>query len=359
MADADRPDVRSRLLRLIRRSATTVVSPDRFGVVVALVVLVAYLSYSSPYFFNPENFVNIGVSVALVGVVAAGSTLVMISGGIDISVGSIVALSGICAAKVTADSGSAVLGVGAALGVGALAGLANGLIVTRFRVSPLIATLATLSIYRGATFIVSEGNAIAATDPFFLSLGSARVWGIPIPLLIMVAVFVVLTFVLVSTDIGRNIYAIGGNPEAARLAGIGLDRYRVALYTFNGLLAGLSGLVLTARLGSGQPLAASGLELDAIAAVVLGGVALAGGIGSMGGTILGVLVLGTLNNGLTILSVDSFYQYIARGGILLIAVSLDQVNQARRRRPISEGGRWLPARLQRRPRTLEPTEGHQ
>lgn len=309
------------------------------GVALALVVLVSYLAFASPYFLTGNNLLNIGVSVALVGVVAAGSTLVMISGGIDISVGSTVALSGVAAAKALNATNSVAVAVVVALLVGAAAGAFNGLVVTKLGINPLITTLATMSVYRGLTFIVSDGKAIAATAAGFLDLGGGRVAGIPNPIVILVVVFGALLFVLRATDIGRNIYAIGGNPDAARLAGINIDRYRTGLYTLNGLLAGLSGVVLASRLGSGQPLAASGLELDAIAAVVLGGVALAGGIGTMSGTVLGVLVLGTLNNGLTILSVDSFWQYVARGGVLLLAVALDRLKASGRGQPS-----WRPRR---------------
>lgn len=311
----------------------------RAGVVLALVALVAALSLSSPFFLTGSNLLNIGVAVALVGVVAAGSTLVMIAGGIDVSVGSTVALSGVSAAKTLTATGSVPLALAAGLLVGAAAGLVNGLIVTKLSINPLIATLGTLSVYRGLTFIASDGVAIGAAQPGFLDIGAGRFAGIPNPIVILVVVFAVLALVLHGTDTGRNVYAIGGNPDAARLAGIAVDRYRIGLYTLNGLLAGLSGVVLTARLGSGQPLAASGLELDAIAAVVLGGVALAGGIGTMGGTVLGVLVMGVLNNGLTILNIDSFYQYVARGTVLLVAVALDQFGQRRRQRAQARSSR--------------------
>lgn len=313
-------------------AARQVFRSSRLGVLAALAILVLSLGLASPFFLTTNNMFNIGVAIALVGVVAAGSTLVMIAGGLDVSVGSTVALSGVSAASVLASTRSVTLAIAAGVVVGALAGLFNGLIITKLSINPLIATLGTLSVYRGLTFIVSDGVAIGVTEAPFLDIGSGRLAGIPNPLVILLVVFAVLAVVLHGTDIGRNVYAIGGNVEAARLAGIAVDRYKIGLYTLNGTLAGLAGVVLTARLGSGQPLAGTGLELDAIAAVVLGGVALAGGIGTMGGTVLGVLVLGVLNNGLTILAIDSFYQYVARGGVLLLAVALDQAGQARRER---------------------------
>ncbi|TDE09952.1 ribose ABC transporter permease [Jiangella asiatica] len=317
----------------------------------ALAALVVSLSIASPYFLTTNNVLNIGVAVALVGVVAAGSTLVMIAGGLDVSVGSTVALAGVSAASVLSSTSSVALAIAAGVVVGGLAGLFNGLIITKLNINPLIATLGTLSVYRGLTFIVSDGVAIGVTEAPFLDIGSGRLAGIPNPLVILLVVFAVLAVVLHATDIGRNVYAIGGNAEAARLAGIRVDRYRTGLYTLNGLLAGLAGVVLTARLGSAQPLAGAGLELDAIAAVVLGGVALAGGIGTIGGTVLGVLVLGVLNNGLTILAIDSFYQYVARGGVLLVAVALDQAGQARRERARA---RSTPPASARAPSSTDP-----
>ena len=293
----------------------------------ALVVLCAVLTLASPFFLTPANIANLLVGVALMGIVAAGETLVMLSGGLDISVGSIVALAGVVSALVLTATHSAAAGVGAGLLVGALAGLANGLIITTLRINALIVTLATLSIYLGLTYIVGEGKAVGATDATFAWLGNGAVLGIPNPIVLLAVVFLVGHLVLAYTTIGRNIYAMGGNAEAARLSGINLSAYRVGLYTASGLLAGLSGVVLTARLGSGQPIAGTGLELAAIAAVVLGGTSLSGGIGSMFGTLLGVLVLGTLSNGLILLRIPAFYQFLARGAVLLLAVGLDHYRE--------------------------------
>lgn len=312
----------------IRRLITS----QGLGVFLALVLICGVLSLLSPFFLTGPNLLNIGSSVAIIGIVASGATLVMLSGGLDISIGSIVALSGVTAGQFLALSGSWVIAVIAGLASGAAAGLFNGVLVTVFRINPLIATLGTLSVYRGLAYIVAGGVAVPTSSPEFLAIGTGRVWGIPSTLIIMVLIFVLVGIVLKWTVLGRNLYAIGGNPEAATLAGIAVNRYKLGLYTASGLLGGVAGVVLSARLGSAQPMAAIGLELDGIAAAVLGGVALAGGIGTIGGTVLGVLVLGVVNNGLNILQVDSFYQYIARGGVLLIAVALDQVNVQRRGR---------------------------
>lgn len=323
------------LVTTISARARTLRSSERAGVVVALIALCVYLSTASEFFLTRDNILNIGTSIAIVGIVAAGSTIVMLGGGIDISIGSTVALAGIAAGKALEAGWGAEGAVVAAVVAGALAGLVNGLLVAGLGVNPLIATLGTLSVFRGLAFILSDGIAVSAADPRFLAIGSGRIAGLPAPLVVMIVVFAAVAFLLRSTRVGRNIYAMGGNPDAARLAGISLTRYRIGLYVASGALCGLSAVVLTARLGSAQPLAAAGLELDAIAACVLGGVALAGGIGAMGGTVLGVLVLGVVNNGLNILQVDSFYQYVARGGVLLIAVALDEWNLRRRTRALS------------------------
>ncbi|AMM31651.1 Ribose transport system permease [Sinomonas atrocyanea] len=311
---------------LVRKVQTN----ERLGVIAALVLLVILLTWASPYFLTTGNFVNIGSNIAVIGIVATGSTLVMLGGGIDISIGSTVAVAGIAAGKVLSGGGPWVLAVGAALAVGAIAGLVNGLLVTVFNINPLIATLGTLSVFRGMAFILAGGVPQSAANATFLEIGLGQVLGIPTPVYLMAIIVALAWVALNKTTVGRNIYALGGNADAARLAGIRLDRYRLGLYLASGLLSGVAAVVLTAKLGSAQPLAADGLELDAIAACVLGGIALTGGIGTIGGTLLGVVILGIVNNGLAILSVDSFYQYLARGGVLLVAVALDQYNAKRR-----------------------------
>lgn len=308
-------------------SASRLLPPELRGVLTALIVLGILLAFASPFFLTTANIGNLLVGVALMGIVAAGETLVMLSGGLDISVGSIVALTGVVSALVLTATHNAGIAVAAALLVGGLAGLMNGLIITTLRINALIVTLATMSIYLGLTYIVGEGKAVGATDATFAWLGNGSVLGIPNPIILLAIVYLLGQVVLSFTTIGRNIYAMGGNAEAARLAGLNLAKYRMGLYTASGLLAGLSGVVLTARLGSGQPIAGTGLELSAIAAVVLGGTSLSGGIGSLFGTLLGVLVLGTLSNGLILLRIPAFYQYLARGAVLLLAVGLDHYRE--------------------------------
>lgn len=306
---------RSRLARIL--------PPEQRGVLTALVALGVILTLASPVFLTPANIGNLLVAAAVMGIVAAGETFVMLSGGLDISVGSILAFAGVVSALVLTATHSAAIAVAAGLAIGAACGILNGLIITKLRINALIVTLATMSIYLGLTYIVGNGKAVGATDAVFSWLGNGNVLGIPNPIIVLVVVYVVGHFVLAYTTIGRNIYAMGGNAEAARLSGLDLTRYRIGLYTLSGTLAGLSGVILTARLGSGQPIAGTGYELTAIAAVVLGGTSLSGGVGSMIGTALGVLVLGTLSNGLILLRIPAFYQYLARGAVLLLAVGLD------------------------------------
>jgi len=304
-------------------SAKRVFPPEQRGVLSALIAMGIVLTIASPVFLTPANIGNLLVGVALVGIVAAGETFIMLSGGLDISVGSIVAFSGVVSALVLTGTHNAFAAVLAGLAVGAVAGFFNGLIITTLRINALIVTLATLSIYLGLTYIVADGKAVGATDATFSWIGNGNILGIPNPIILLIVVFAAGHFILSYTTVGRNIYAMGGNAEAARLSGLNLSRYRIGLYTASGILAGMSGVVLTSRLGSGQPIAGAGLELTAIAAVVLGGTSLSGGVGSMFGTALGVLVLGTLSNGLILLRIPAFYQYLARGAVLLLAVGLD------------------------------------
>jgi L-arabinose transport system permease protein len=307
---------------------------DRTGVVIALVAIMIYLWIASPFFLTKNNLTNIGTSIAVLGIVAVGSTIVMVGGGLDISIGSNVALAGVIAAKAISWGWGPWGAIATAVIAGGVAGMINGLLVARLGVNPLIATLGTLSIFRGLAFIVSDGVAVGVPEPMFVKIGTGRLVGIPNPFILLLVVLVLAAVFMRMTTVGRNLYALGGNPEAARLAGINTTCYKFGLYAASGALAGVSAVVLTARLGSAQPLAAAGLELDAIAACVLGGVALSGGVGTIGGTVLGVVVLGVVNNGLSIMQVDSFYQYLARGGVLVIAVVLDEFNARRRDRSI-------------------------
>ena len=208
--------------------------------------------------------------------------------------------------------------------MGLSAGLINGLLITKGHLEPVIATLGTLAVYRGAAFIMTNGAPIGIMSDVFNKIGSGRVMGIPVPVIILVVVVVAFQIMLTMTQFGRNIYSIGGNSLAARMSGINVNRYKLAIYGLSGLVAGLAGIILTARSNAGQPNSGTGLELEAITAAVLGGTAMSGGKGTVLGTMLGVLILGVLNNGMILLNINQFYQFVAKGALLIIAVLIQR-----------------------------------
>lgn len=273
-----------------------------------------------------HNLSNILLTVAITGIIAVAMTMVIVAGGIDLSVGTVVALSAVTVAQLShrMPIGLAVL---LALGVGAFVGLFNGMAITRVGINPLIATLGTLSIGRGLSLIFSGGltQSIASGNDNFGFLGKGFVVGVPFQVVVMAALFLLAAWVMRSTVFGRSIYAVGGNPHASRLSGLAVPRLQMAVYFLSALSAALCGILLASQLGAGSPTASAGIELSVIAAVILGGTSLSGGKGTIFGTFLGVLILGTLNNGLTLLNVSSYYQEVARGVVLLLAVGLDQL----------------------------------
>jgi ribose/xylose/arabinose/galactoside ABC-type transport system permease subunit len=299
---------------------------ESLGLLAVYAALVVTLGVLSPYFLKPGNFANILSAVSVIGIIAVAMTVVIVSGGIDLSVGSVVALTGVAVAQFSHKMPLAVA-VPASLLVGLVVGLFNGLAVTRLGINPLIATLGSLSIARGLAFVFSGGLTQTIDDPGFGYLGRGFLIGVPFQALVMAALFLLAGWVMRSTVPGRSFYAVGGNAQAARLAGLPVERLRLAGYLLSGLCASLGGLVLASQLGAAAPQSASGIELSVIAAVILGGTSLSGGKGTLFGTLLGVLILGTLNNGLTLLNVSSYYQEVARGAVLLLAVGLDQVRR--------------------------------
>jgi ribose transport system permease protein len=297
---------------------------ESLGLLAIYALLIVALSLLSPYFLSVNNFLNILVAVSTIGLIAVGMTMVIISGGIDLSVGSVVALAGVCVAQLSHRMPIGAAAVMALL-VGLLVGLFNGMAITRVGINPLIATLGTLSIARGLSFVFSGGLTQSIEDEGFSFLGQGYVGGIPFQVLVMALLFLIAAWVMKSTVFGRSIYAIGGNPHASRLAGLPVSRLQTMVYLLSGLCAALGGVFLASQLSAGAPAAAAGIELSVIAAVILGGTSLSGGKGTIGGTLLGVLIMGTLNNGLTLLNVSSYYQDVARGVVLLLAVGLDQL----------------------------------
>lgn len=292
---------------------------------IGFAVLFAVLAVTVENFFSTANIVGLMLSVAQIGMVACTMMLCLASRDFDLSVGSTIAFAGVLGAIILERSGSVGLAVGGGLLAGALIGAGNGVLIAYLKVNALIATLATMLMVRGLAFIVSKGQAVGIADERFISFGDTRLFGLPLPVLVMAACFVVFGVLLNHTVFGRNTLAIGGNPEAARLAGVKVEKLRVWIFLLQGLVAGLAGLILASRITSGQPNAAQGFELDVISACVLGGVSLQGGRARIFGVLIGVLIMGTVENVMNLLDVDAFYQYLMRGLILLAAVLLDQL----------------------------------
>jgi ribose transport system permease protein len=287
------------------------------------IVVLFYLL--NPYFFSLVNFMNIGRSVSLIGISGAGFTTALIAGSVDISIASVMAATGMVVG-ILYDFGVPIgIAILAGLALGVIAGYINGTIITKLKVNSLIATLGTLSIFRGFAFISKAGRSIIISERSLDYIGRGVLSFIPMPFLILILVFILVHIFLSQTDYGRTIYAIGGNSEASRLAGINVMRLQSAVHIISSFLAAISGIVLTGLTGSALPTAGSGLEFEVIAAVVLGGVSLSGGTGSMLGVFLGILILGTLGNGLVIMGISSYWQQVARGVVLIVAVAVDQI----------------------------------
>ena len=303
-----------------------------YSMPLAYVVLFAVLSATVENFFSLTNVVGLMLSVAQIGMVACTMMLCLASRDFDLSIGSTIAFAGVLGAIVLEQSGSVLLAVGAGLAAGALIGACNGVLIAYLRVNALIATLATMLMVRGLAFIVSKGQAVGISNDAFIDFGDARVFGLPLPVLVCACCFLVFGVLLNQTVFGRNTLAIGGNPEAARLAGVRVERLRVWIFLLQGLVTAMAGLILASRITSGQPNAAQGFELDVISACVLGGVSLQGGKARMFGVLIGVLIMGTVENVMNLLDVDAFYQYLMRGVILLAAVLLDQLKTRGERR---------------------------
>jgi ribose transport system permease protein len=297
---------------------------ELFGLLGIYALLFVGLSFASPYFLKPDNLINILVAVSVIGIIAIAMTMVIVSGGLDLSVGSVVALTGVAVAQLSHQMpiGLAVL---VSIVVGICVGTFNGFAVTKIGINPLITTLGTLSIARGLAFVFSKGDTQSIDNEAFSFLGQGRLGPIPVQVIVLIVLALLAAWVMKATVFGRSVYAIGGNAQASRLAGLAVPRLQMAVYILSGLSAALGGMFLTSQLGAAAPDASTGIELSVIAAVILGGTSLSGGKGTIAGTMLGVLILGTLNNGLTLLNVSSYYQEIARGTVLLLAVALDQI----------------------------------
>jgi len=295
----------------------------RFGTLIGLVVLCLVLWALTPFFLTVSNLLNIAEQTSINAIVAAGMTFVILSGGIDLSVGSIVALSGVVLGLSLHAGYSPAVALPVMIAAGVLAGATNGLLIDRGRLPPFIVTLGMMSIARGAALLITEGRPISGFEESFRALATARVGFVPAPVLIMATVYLVAHFVLTRTTFGRYVYAIGGNEDAARLSGVRIHLHKPAIYAVSGLTSALAAMILTARLNSAQPIAGTMYELDAIAATVIGGTSLMGGEGTLAGTLIGALIMGVLRNGLNLLGVSSFLQQIVIGGVIVGAVLVD------------------------------------
>ena len=308
-------------LGVTRPQLTRVVS--RYGSLLMLVVLLAGMSLATPEFARIGNLLNVARQVSIWAIIATGMTFVIITGGIDLSVGSLVALTACVAMTVIDRFGWDYVGILAGILVGGLGGAINGALVAWARVPPFIGTLAGLTVYRGLALIITKGVPIIRFEGSFRAIGQGVVAGLPVPIVLMAVVVVAMQVVLRRTAFGAHVYAVGGNEEASRLAGLEVAWIKFWTYVLCGLLTGLAGMVLMARLSSAQPAVGEGFELDAIAAVVLGGTSLMGGRGSVWSTLVGALVIGVLNNGMNLMGVHTHYQLVAKGVIIVLAVLLD------------------------------------
>ena len=320
--------------------AITITSTNikKFQSLIALLLLCLVLSILTDKFFTADNGLNVLRQVAVNICIATGMTLVVLTAGIDLSVGSVLALCGAVTAGLYKNGlqfpnadlfvGFTMLGaVLAGLLLGSLLGWFNGFTVTKFNVPPFVATLAMLTIARGFTMLYTKGHPISNLGSDFAFIGSDSLVGIPVPVWIAILVVVVAVFITEKTKLGRYIYAIGGNEQAAKLSGINIKKVKMKVYAMAGALAALGGIIVTARLDSAQPNAGMSYELDAIAAVVIGGTSLSGGKGSVWGTVMGAIIIGVLNNGLVLLNVSPFWQQVVKGGVILLAVIIDKIGE--------------------------------
>ncbi|WP_322010262.1 L-arabinose ABC transporter permease AraH [Paraburkholderia sp. J12] len=296
-----------------------------YSLIVIFVVMFIVMSLTVDHFFSIENMLGLALSVSQIGMVACTMMFCLASRDFDLSVGSTVAFAGVLCAMVLNATNSTFIAIVAAVAAGAAIGFVNGAVIAYLRINALITTLATMEIVRGLGFIVSHGQAVGVSSDAFIALGTMAFFGVSLPIWVTLLCFIVFGVMLNHTVYGRNTLAIGGNPEASRLAGINVERTRVWIFLIQGAVTALAGVILASRITSGQPNAAEGFELNVISACVLGGVSLLGGRATISGVVIGVLIMGTVENVMNLLNIDAFYQYLVRGAILLAAVLLDQL----------------------------------
>ena len=302
----------------------------QFGTLIGLIGLCLVLWILTPYFLTVSNLLNVAQQISIIAIIAVGMTFVIITAGIDLSVGSILAFSGMVTGSVLQAGFALPVAIFVGLFVGGLSGIVNGVLITYGRLPPFISTLGMMSVARGAARLITKGRPISGFSESFRDLATAEVFNVPLPVLIMAGVYLVAYFVLARTKLGRYTYAMGGNEEAAILSGVNVKAYKIAVYGLCGMLSGLAAILLTARLNSAGPNAGIMYELDAIAATVIGGTSLMGGEGSITGTLIGALIMGVLRNGLNLLGISSYIQDIVIGAVIILAVLMDMALKRQR-----------------------------
>lgn len=296
---------------------------NRYGMIIILFLMVIIMTAIKPVFINSHNILNIFKQVAVIGTLAYGVTLIIITGGIDLSSGSVVALVGVVTASFAAPGENLIFAIILGLLMGALCGAINGAVLSFTGIPPFIATLGMMTIARGAALLYTNGRPISNIDERFLVLGTGKIGPIPVPVIIFLVAGLLTHIILRKSTFGKSIYAIGGNEQAAVVCGLNVKKIKILIYTYAGIMSAVGGIVLTARVSSGNPTAGLSYELDAIASAVIGGTSLTGGVGLVSGTIIGALIIGVLNNGLTLIGVSPYWQQVVKGLIIMGAVILD------------------------------------
>ncbi|MBN1038429.1 ribose ABC transporter permease [Clostridium botulinum] len=296
----------------------------KYKSIIGLVLLCMIITFVTPSFLTISNITNVFTQVSTNAIIAVGMTFVILTGGIDLSVGSTLAISGALAASIIKSTGNVFLAVIVAALVGIAVGFVNGMLISKGKLQAFIVTLATMTIFRGLTLVFTNGTPISKLPETFVKIGNGKIAFMPIPVIITIVIAIVAIYLLNKTRFGRYLYALGGNEDSARLSGINTDKIKTLAYVISGFASAIAGVIITSRIASASPNAGTGFELDAIAAVVIGGTSLAGGEGKISGTIIGALIIGILNNGLNLMNVSPFYQSIVKGLVILMAVLLDK-----------------------------------
>lgn len=307
---------------------------DKLVLIIATIIIFILFNFLNPNFLSVTNIINILVAASLVGLIAIGHTYLIIAYQNDLSSGSLAALSGVVAAMLVLKGVPLVLAFIITIIVAVGVGCFNAWMVNKIRLEAFIATLVTQSVVRGFAYILCDGKPVAIGNPAFIAIGKARFLNIPVSVWITVVLIIIFGYILKATKFGRSVYAIGGNEDAARLAGLNPQRIKTTCYIMMGAFCAIGGIVFAARMNAGQPAACVNLEFDSITAVILGGVSFSGGVGSMGGTVLGIILIQAFNMGLTMVNVPSFWQYVARGGLLLFALTSDFIRKRNREKAL-------------------------